>query len=41
MGSEDFGHLADSIDVPSMFWFFGGQQPMMPIRRNHSPRFCQ
>lgn len=24
MGSEGFGHLAAAIDVPGMFWFFGG-----------------
>ena len=40
MGSEDFGHLAEAIDVPSMFWFFGGaaagdDNPA----KNHSPRF--
>ena len=40
MGSEDFGHLADSIEVPSMFWFFGGASPddENPAK-NHSPRF--
>src|SRR5699024_9406474 len=40
MGSEDFGHLADSIDVPSMFWFFGGAaaDDDNPAK-NHSPRF--
>lgn len=40
MGSEDFGHLADSIDVPSMFWFFGGAaaDDANPAK-NHSPRF--
>lgn len=40
MGSEDFGHLADSIDVPSMFWFFGGaaKDDKNPAK-NHSPRF--
>ncbi len=24
MGSEDFGHLPQAIDVPGVFWFFGG-----------------
>lgn len=40
MGSEDFGHLADSIDAPSMFWFFGGAaaDDDNPAK-NHSPRF--
>lgn len=40
MGSEDFGHLADAIDVPSMFWFFGGaaKDDENPAK-NHSPRF--
>lgn len=40
MGSEDFGHLGDSIGVPSVYWFFGGflaEQPNPPV--NHSPFF--
>lgn len=40
MGSEDFGHLADSIGVPCVFWFFGGfpeGHPAPPV--NHSPFF--
>lgn len=40
MGSEDFGWLAESIGVPSVFWFFGGSadgDPEGPT--NHSPFF--
>ncbi|MGO2141510.1 MAG: amidohydrolase [Leucobacter sp.] len=40
MGSEDFGHLADSIGVPCVYWFFGAysaghENPAV----NHSPFF--
>ncbi|MEU3021016.1 amidohydrolase [Nocardiopsis sp. NPDC007018] len=42
MGSEDFGHLADAIGVPSVFWMFGGFDPApgeeAPV--NHSPYFA-
>lgn len=40
MGSEGFGHLAAAIDVPGMFWFFGGaaKDDENPAK-NHSPRF--
>lgn len=43
MGSEDFGTLAEAIDVPSVFWFFGGHSEetlasgSVPV--NHSPFF--
>lgn len=40
MGSEDFGHLADSIGVPAVYWMFGGFDPDAgepPV--NHSPFF--
>ena len=40
MGSEDFGHLADSIGVPSVYWMFGGfdlGEGEPPV--NHSPYF--
>ncbi|WP_017615728.1 zinc-binding metallopeptidase family protein [Nocardiopsis salina] len=40
MGSEDFGHLADSIGAPSVFWMFGGfdlSEGEPPV--NHSPYF--
>ncbi|WP_017569713.1 amidohydrolase [Nocardiopsis halotolerans] len=40
MGSEDFGHLAESIGVPSVYWMFGGFDPDAgepPV--NHSPYF--
>ncbi|MCK9868256.1 amidohydrolase [Nocardiopsis dassonvillei] len=40
MGSEDFGHLADSIGVPSVYWMFGGfdlDAGEPPV--NHSPYF--
>lgn len=40
MGSEDFGHLADSIGVPSVYWMFGGfdlTKGTPPV--NHSPFF--
>lgn len=44
MGSEDFGVLASAIDVPSVFWMFGGhtQETLdsddVPV--NHSPFFA-
>lgn len=40
MGSEDFGALGDAIDVPYVYWFFGGFIPgesAPPV--NHSPHF--
>ncbi|MFL4477848.1 amidohydrolase [Paeniglutamicibacter sp. ORCA_105] len=40
MGSEDVGWLGDSIDVPTVYWFFGGfpaNQEHPPV--NHSPYF--
>jgi hippurate hydrolase len=40
MGSEDFGALPDSAEVPGVYWFFGGfseQNPEPPV--NHSPMF--
>lgn len=43
MGSEDFGTLPGALEVPSVFWFFGGfdaatvESGTMPV--NHSPRF--
>jgi amidohydrolase len=46
MASEDFGRFADSIDVPSVFWWFGGYSPSRiaasptPLPGNHSPRFA-
>lgn len=43
MGSEDFGTLAESIGVPSVFWFFGGfteeQMAADDVPVNHSPQF--
>ncbi|NKX53109.1 amidohydrolase [Arthrobacter mobilis] len=40
MGSEDFGHLADSIGVPSVYWMFGGfDLAAGPAPMNHSPFF--
>lgn len=43
MGSEDFGTLAESIGVPSVFWFFGGFTPEQMAAEhppvNHSPQF--
>lgn len=40
MGSEDFGHLADSIGVPSVYWMFGGfDLASGPAAMNHSPFF--
>lgn len=44
MGSEDFGILASSIGVPSVFWMFGGHSQerldsgQVPV--NHSPYFA-
>ncbi|HXD29422.1 MAG TPA: amidohydrolase [Arthrobacter sp.] len=44
MGSEDFGALAAAIDVPSVFWFFGGNTEATlaagPPPANHSPFFA-
>ncbi|NKX52459.1 amidohydrolase, partial [Arthrobacter deserti] len=43
MGSEDFGTLAQSIDVPSVYWFFGAYPEetlnRSPVPMNHSPFF--
>ena len=45
MGSEDFGHLAAAIGVPSVFWCFGGHPAEVlegdgPVPVNHSPFFA-
>ncbi|MER2136368.1 MAG: amidohydrolase [Arthrobacter sp.] len=44
MGSEDFGHLAQSIGVPSVYWFFGGHSAETleadRVPMNHSPYFA-
>ena len=44
MGSEDFGALAAAIDVPSVFWFFGGNDAQTLAAghppANHSPFFA-
>jgi amidohydrolase len=41
MGSEDFGHLAEAIGVPSVYWFFGGFSPERKATpTNHSPLFA-
>ncbi|OIH85272.1 amidohydrolase [Arthrobacter sp. UCD-GKA] len=44
MGSEDFGALAAAIDVPSVFWFFGGNDAATLAAghppANHSPFFA-
>lgn len=40
MGSEDFGSLAQAIDVPNVYWMFGGfseDEEAPPV--NHSPFF--
>ncbi|MGP6172599.1 amidohydrolase [Corynebacterium sp. A21] len=40
MGSEDFGHLGDVIEVPYVFWMFGGADPEDENPAgNHSPFF--
>lgn len=40
MGSEDFGALGDAIQVPSVFWMFGGASPQETAPAvNHSPFF--
>ena len=40
MGSEDFGHLPDSIGVPGVYWFFGAYSADHPAPAvNHSPFF--
>lgn len=45
MGSEDFGHLAEAIGVPGVYWFFGGLPDEvvggdLPVPSNHSPLFA-
>lgn len=45
MASEDFGVLARSIGVPSVYWFLGGTPASEPDQANsapvnHSPRFA-
>jgi amidohydrolase len=45
MGSEDFGHLATAIGVPSVYWMFGGTSADVfngpgPVPVNHSPFFA-
>jgi len=41
MGSEDVGHLADSIGVPQVYWMFGGfDGPAEEMPVNHSPFFA-
>ncbi|GAA5228460.1 amidohydrolase [Paeniglutamicibacter antarcticus] len=44
MGSEDFGALAAAIGVPSVFWFFGGNDAAALAAgtppANHSPFFA-
>ncbi|CAN5444586.1 M20 family metallopeptidase [soil metagenome] len=45
MGSEDFGHLPQAIDVPGVYWFFGGTPDALfdsgePVPFNHSPFFA-
>lgn len=44
-GSEDFGAFGDDIDVPYVYWFFGGYSPEKlsgdePPAGNHSPFFA-
>ena len=44
-GSEDFGAFGDDIDVPYVYWFFGGYSPAQfggdePPAGNHSPFFA-
>lgn len=44
-GSEDFGAFGDDIDVPYVYWFFGGYSPDKlsgdePPAGNHSPFFA-
>ena len=44
-GSEDFGAFGDAIDVPYVYWFFGGYSPAEfggdePPAGNHSPFFA-
>ena len=40
MGSEDFGWLAQAIDVPNVYWVFGAYSPEAERRAmNHSPFF--
>ncbi|GAA4386587.1 MULTISPECIES: amidohydrolase [Brevibacterium] len=43
-GSEDFGRFGDAIDVPYVFWFFGGYSQAKvddpeEVLSNHSPFF--
>lgn len=44
-GSKDFGHLATSIGVPSVFWFYGGYPQEVldhpeQVHGNHHPSFA-
>ncbi|GMA40405.1 hypothetical protein GCM10025883_24500 [Mobilicoccus caccae] len=44
-GSEDFGHLAAALGVPSVFWFYGGYPAEVldsgePVPGNHHPAFA-
>ncbi|AXH96068.1 amidohydrolase [Ornithinimicrobium avium] len=43
-GSEDFGHLAAVLGVPSVFWLFGGYPQEVldggQVYGNHSPHFA-
>ncbi|MFE3572524.1 hypothetical protein ACFXON_24255 [Bacillus subtilis] len=43
MHSEDFGLLAESINVPAVYWFINAHQPARPngnLVQNHSPQFA-
>ncbi|HEX9226011.1 MAG TPA: amidohydrolase, partial [Arthrobacter sp.] len=45
MGSEDFGLLAEVLEVPSVYWMFGAytQERLdaeTPLPGNHSPYFA-
>ncbi|WP_156144142.1 peptidase dimerization domain-containing protein, partial [Sinomonas humi] len=41
--SEDFGLLAEALDVPAVYWFINAHQPPRPNGdrvQNHSPQFA-
>nr|WP_281497208.1 amidohydrolase [Ornithinimicrobium sp. F0845] len=45
MGSEDFGALPDALEIPGVYWFFGGTPQEVidapePTPANHSPFFA-
>lgn len=40
LASDDFPVLAEAVDKPYCYWFFGGIDPNKPVHVNHSPLFA-